>query len=120
MNTMIEKPLEWNELWTAMQRDFNTDPGSIRWFPTTEEMYRQMLEAVPPAAYGIDAFLVGEAWTHRGGTAIYAAFWKQRPGNYLAKYMSKGQFEASFGTRDELKKWNEQTKALLAETEDAL
>jgi len=40
----MNKPLEWQALWDAMA----ANPSE--WIPTTEAMYWEMLEAVPPRA----------------------------------------------------------------------
>jgi hypothetical protein len=81
----MNQPLEWAELWTAMD-------ASPEWVPTTETMYYEMLEAVPPAAMGGGAFLVGEAHHHNGdGQPVYAMF-RRTGGQFFAKYATVSEF----------------------------
>lgn len=79
-------PLEWADLWNAM----NNSP--VSWIPTTENMYWNMLEAVPPRAMFAGAFLVGEPFNHNAqGEPIYAMF--RYVGNeYEARYMTLREF----------------------------
>ncbi len=51
----MNKPLEWQALWDAM--DTNPD----QWIPTTEKMYWEMLEVLPPRKQSRSAFLVGNS-----------------------------------------------------------
>lgn len=82
----MNKPLEWDALWAAM------DAAPDVWQPTTESMYWQMLECVPPRAMDAGRFLVGEATRHGpDGKAIYACF-RQQGDQYAATYMSLEQF----------------------------
>ena len=46
--------LEWADLWKAMD-------ASNTWVETTEGMYWQMLEVLPPVQMTVGAFMVGEA-----------------------------------------------------------
>ena len=79
--------LEWQPLWDAMEAN-PTD-----WIPTTEKMYWQMLEAVPPRAHSNGAFLVGEAsHSNAEGRTMYACF-KQSGGQFYAKYLTIDQFK---------------------------
>lgn len=83
--TTTEK-LEWTPLWTAMK----ATPAA--WIPTTEGMYWEMLECVPPRAMLAGAFLVGEPETHNAqGQAVYACF-KQVGNDYFARYMTLEEF----------------------------
>jgi hypothetical protein len=78
--------LEWEDLWSAMKET----PKA--WIPTTEDMYWQMLECVPPRAQARGRFLVGEAERHNEqGQAVYACF-KQVGDDYFARYMTLQQF----------------------------
>ena len=81
---------EWTELWTAMKESPDV------WIPTTEDMYWDMLECVPPRATFGRAFLVGEAERHNAhGEAVYACF--NEVGNEVfAKYMTVAEFKREF------------------------
>lgn len=80
-------PLEWSELWAAMR------PEPHRWILTTQNMYDEMLGAVPPAAMGNGCFLVGEANHHNNeGRAVYACFKHITGGGFEARYMTHGEF----------------------------
>jgi hypothetical protein len=82
----MNKPLEWKELWDAM--DANPDA----WIPTTEAMYWQMLEVLPPIKMLGENFLVGEANDHNeNGEASYACFSKYCD-KYVAKHMTVKEF----------------------------
>jgi len=81
------KPLEWADLWAAM------DAQPDAWIPTTEEMYWDMLEAVPPRCQTARAFLVGEARRHdSNGHAVHACF-KQVGSEFFAKHMTVAEFQ---------------------------
>ena len=85
------KPLEWTELWDAM------DANPSEWIPTTEAMYWQMLEVLPPRKMLGQNFLVGEAVRSNGeGEAVYAAFTKFGD-TYKAKHMILAEFMAEHG-----------------------
>ena len=88
MHTITQSPLEWSPLWDAMKA------APSEWFTTTESMYWDMLEAVPPAAMSNGAFLVGEAERHNEqGEAVYACF-KKRGETFTARYMTLREFKA--------------------------
>ena len=92
MTTTIDRPLEWNELWAAM------DAAPTTWIPTTEHMYWEMLECVPPAAMDGGRFLVGEANNHNSnGEPVYACFKviHTNPETYEARYMTLREFNSS-------------------------
>lgn len=83
----IPAGLEWAELWAAM----DSDP--TRWFDTTEHMFDEMLNCLPPAAMGAGGFLVGEPTRHNeNDEAIYACFVSR--GGYQARYMTRREFKA--------------------------
>jgi hypothetical protein len=87
----MTKPLEWQELWVAMK----SKPSE--WIPTTENMYWQMLGALPPAKMLGANFLVGEAERHNDkGEAVYACFTKFGD-TYKAKYLTLVEFMAEHG-----------------------
>jgi hypothetical protein len=71
--------------------------ASPEWVPTTEAMYWDMLEAVPPAAMYAGAFLVGEAH-HHNGQPVYAMF-RYEGDEYMAKYATLAEFNAFKATR---------------------
>ena len=82
---MIEK-LVWVPLWDAMK----SNPEA--WVPTTEGMYWDMLECLPPRAQSGGRFLVGEPERHNEqGEAVHACF-KQVGNEFFAKYMTVKQF----------------------------
>jgi len=78
--------LEWAELWAAM------DASPAEWIPTTEAMYWQMLEVLPPRAWRGDCFLVGEPLRHDSeGKAVHACFCKTGD-SYRARNLTVRQF----------------------------
>jgi hypothetical protein len=83
---MSAHKLEWQALWDAMTA------APDEWVPTTEKMYWEMLEVLPPRAQARGAFLVGEASRHVDGVAVYSCF-KQSGGEYFAKDMTVKQFK---------------------------
>lgn len=81
------QPLEWKALWDAM------DASPDAWIPTTEAMYWQMLECVPPRAQTRAAFLVGEPLRHdANGDAVHACF-KETPRGFFARNLTVKQFK---------------------------
>ena len=87
----MNKPLEWAELWDAM--DANPDA----WIPTTEAMYWEMLEVLPPRKMVGENFLVGEPSRHNAkGEAVYSCFTKFGD-TYKAKNLTVNQFMAEHG-----------------------
>lgn len=86
MTTETQTPLEWQPLWDAMK----AKPDA--WIPTTENMYNEMLNVLPPRAWTGGAFLVGEAYTHNAeGYPVYACF-KQVGNEYEARHMTLREF----------------------------
>ena len=82
MNTL----LEWQPLWDAM------DANPTEWIPTTEKMYWEMLEVLPPRKQSRSAFLVGEATRHNAeGYPVYSCF-KRVGDSFYAKSMTLDQF----------------------------
>ena len=82
----MNKPLEWKELWDAMEAN------PAEWIPTTEAMYWDMLEVLPPRKMIGEQFLVGEANNHNeNGEAVYACFTKYCD-KYEAKHMTVNEF----------------------------
>ena len=78
--------LEWQALWDAMKAN------PAEWIPTTEEMYWEMLEVLPPRAQKRGAFLVGEADYHNAeGYPVYSCF-KRAGDTFYAKNMTFKQF----------------------------
>jgi hypothetical protein len=81
--------LEWEALWDAMEK------YPDEWISTTESMYWEMLEAVPPRAQKRGAFLVGEAsHDNAEGYPVYSCF-KESQG-FFAKHMTLEQFNQEF------------------------
>lgn len=86
----MTKPLVWDDLWAAMKAK------PTEWIETTEKMYWNMLEVVPPRRQTRMAFLLGEAnHTNEEGKEVYAAF-KQQGDRYYARYMTVAEFDAAF------------------------
>ena len=80
------EPLEWAPLWAAM------DAQPEAWIPTTEGMYWEMLECVPPRATLGAAFLVGEPLRHNAeGKDVHSCF-KQSGSSYFARNLTVEQF----------------------------
>lgn len=93
LDAMIGPPLEWSALWAAM------DANPTRWQNTTEHMFYEMLNAVPPAAMGGGAFLVGEAsHDNAQGEAVYACF-RAVYGEFEARYMTRREFREFLSIR---------------------
>jgi hypothetical protein len=79
--------LEWAELWAAM------DVNPSEWIPTTEAMYWEMLECVPPKAQRGGCFLVGEPLRHNeNGKAVHACFNKLGD-DYFARNLTVEEFK---------------------------
>lgn len=90
MSATTTAPLEWSDLWAAM----DTQPAE--WIETTEAMYWQMLEVVPPRLQSPSRFLVGEPQRHNAeGHAVHACFWERSDGRYFAKYQTVQQFRSA-------------------------
>lgn len=86
----MNQPLEWQALWNAM--DANPD----QWIETTESMYWEMLEVLPPRSMIGRNFLVGEADHHNSeGYPVYSCFTKFGD-IYKAKKLSYKQFMEAF------------------------
>ena len=82
----MNKPLEWQPLWDAME----ANPSE--WIPTTEAMYWEMLEVLPPRKMLGQNFLVGEPLRSNGkGEAVYSCFTKYCD-KYAAKNMTVNEF----------------------------
>jgi len=83
--------LEWQDLWDAM----NANPDE--WIPTTEHMYWEMLEVLPPEKMLGHSFLVGEASHDNGhGEAVYSCFIKFGD-TYKAKNLTVAEFMREHG-----------------------
>jgi hypothetical protein len=84
---MSAQKLEWQDLWDAM------DAAPDAWIDTTEAMYWQMLEVLPPRAQAGGAFLVGEPLRSNGhGETVYSCF-TQTGGEYRARNLTVKQFK---------------------------
>ena len=87
----MNQPLEWQPLWDAM------DANPSEWILTTEKMYWEMLEVLPPRKTLGQNFLVGEALRSNGnGEAVYSCFTKFGD-TYKAKNMTVNEFMAEHG-----------------------
>jgi hypothetical protein len=89
-----QTPLEWSSLWSAMQANYNAK--SDAWTLTTETMFDDMLNVLPPLAMRNGAFLLCEANHHNSdGYPVYAAF-RQLPGNvFQSRYMTALEFRSA-------------------------
>ena len=84
------KNLEWQPLWDAM------DAHPSDWIQTTEKMYWEMLEVLPPRAHIGASFLVGEALHDDDeGQPVYSCFDKSF-GKYSAKNLTVKEFLKTF------------------------
>jgi hypothetical protein len=84
---MSAQPLEWQALWDEM------DANPETWVLTTEKMYWEMLECVPPRAQSKRAFLVGEPLRHNSqGEAIHSCF-RQVGDEFHARNLTFKQFQ---------------------------
>jgi len=83
----LNEPLEWEDLWATMK----TKP--YPWVETTENMYNQMLDVLPPAAMGENAFLVGEPYTHNEKNEPVFACFVHSGKHYQARYMTLNEFD---------------------------
>ena len=83
----MNEKLEWQALWDAM------DAAPDAWIPTTEAMYWNMLEALPPRAMGRGSFLVGEPLRdNEHGETVYSCFC-QTGDNVRARNLTIKQFK---------------------------
>lgn len=85
------EPFEYSALFQLM------DATPRQWVPTTEKMFYDMLEAIPPVAYGKaenwTGFLMGEPVTHdTQGDAIYSAYIRVDD-NFYAQNMTVKDFK---------------------------
>jgi hypothetical protein len=79
--------LEWADLWAAMKA------RADEWIETTERMYDEMLNVLPPRAMSGSGFLVGEPdHSNEFGESVYAAFSRTGDGRYFAAYRTVAQF----------------------------
>jgi len=82
---MAQEKLEWGPLWAAM------DAQPEAWIPTTQAMYYEMQDCLPPRAMSSSAFLVGEPLRHVGGKAVHACF-KRAGIDFFARNLTVEQF----------------------------
>lgn len=88
---MTAQALEWQALWDAM------DAQPEAWIPTTEAMYWEMLEVLPPRKMLGRNFLVGEPLrTNEQGEMVYRCFTKFK-NTYKARNLTLAQFMAEHG-----------------------
>ena len=93
LDALIGPPLVWGELWAAM------DAHPTRWHATTEQMFHDMLGAVPPTAMGGGAFLVGEeVRDNENGEPVFACF-RGSHGGHAARYMTRREFREFLSVR---------------------
>jgi hypothetical protein len=85
---VVDRKLEWSALWKAMQ----CYPDA--WIETTESMYYDMLNAVPPRCHNSCRFMVGEPHHHNEqGETVYASFRVQGE-RYFAKYQTVNEYRS--------------------------
>ena len=103
------EPKEWAELWAAMKA------SPDQWIETTERMQDEMLNVLPPRAYGPSCFLMGEPdHDDEHGRPTYACFRRRRVDGrpvYEARYLSFEQFEAGEALKVEVPKLPDFPKA---------
>lgn len=86
LNNAMRGPIVWDELWAAMKET----PSA--WVETSEQMYWEMLEVLPPVKMERQKFLTGEAHHHNAqGEAVYACF-KKLGTRFFARYLTINQF----------------------------
>jgi len=70
---------------------------AIKWNPTTEKHYDDMLGCLPPASWGNGGFQVGEPFSHRGGLPTFETF-KCIDGEYFVSddALTFREFKAEF------------------------
>ena len=91
-NATATTKLVWQPLWNAMRAD------CTNWVETTEEMYWDMLEVLPPLRMRRGAFLMSEAnHSDEHGAEVYACF-ARKGDDYFARYMTAQQFDAEMVT----------------------
>jgi hypothetical protein len=84
---MSAQKLEWQPLWDAMEA------APDAWIDTTEAMYWQMLEVLPPRAHAGGAFLVGEPLrSNSKGESVYSCFTRIGD-NFRARNLTVKQFK---------------------------
>ena len=82
----MSEPLTWQNLWDAM------DANPAEWIPTTEKMYWEMLEVLPPRKMTNSAFLVGEPLSdNEHGETVYSCFCRIGD-QYKARNLTVKQF----------------------------
>jgi hypothetical protein len=86
---MKDTPLTWQPLWDAMEEN------PEKWVLTTENMYFDMLQVLPPRKMLGESFLVGEPLRHVNGEAVYACFTKLGD-VYRAKNLTVREFLEAF------------------------
>lgn len=87
-------PVVWGELWSAMKENYLA--GNEKWVETTEEMYDEQLNVLPPEEWEHGSFLVGEAWNHNSNNeSVYACFMRF-DGRYYARYLTRRQWRNTF------------------------
>jgi hypothetical protein len=85
--TLNTRPLEWQELWDAM------DAHPDKWVPTTNHMWCKMRDSTPPQAYADGVFLCSEPV--RGdeeGNNLYPCF-AGIGRRYYARFMTREEFD---------------------------
>lgn len=86
LNNDLRGPVEWDALWDAMKA------APTAWIETTEKMYWDMLEVLPPRCMENRKFLTGEAHhDDEHGKAVYACF-KKVGERFYARYLTVAQF----------------------------
>lgn len=86
---MNDTPLTWQPLWDAMEAN------PEKWVLTTENMFFDMLQVLPPRKMLGAIFLVGEPLKHVNGEAVHACF-TRKDGAHWAKNMTVREFLEAF------------------------
>jgi len=91
-----QTPLEWSALWSAMRTEYDKAAADNRHpelIETTEDLFFNMLGAVPPMIHKRGAFLAGEANHHNDNNeAVYAGF-IEIEGRFFARYATVKEFQ---------------------------
>jgi len=75
---------------------------------TTEKLYWEMLEVLPPAYQAHNCFMVGEPSDHKNGLPTYACFFSIDDDYYECNTMTISEFKAFMTLSDEEKLENEE------------
>ena len=85
-------PKAGKDLWDAMRAAY--EAGNGQWVETTERVYDEQLNVLPPRAWIGPSFAVGEEYCHNEyGLAVWPTF-THRDGRYFGRYATLTDFRA--------------------------